>query len=54
MGIPDPFGMEKMRSRNPDRKVQSPCTIPLQIRARPQCMCCAARHLSALDFGRRD
>ena len=27
MGLPDPFGMEKMQSRNPDRKVQSPCIV---------------------------
>ena len=24
-----------------------------QIRARPQCMCCATCHLCALDFGQR-
>ena len=29
MGLPNPFRMEKMRSRNLDRKVQSLCMIPL-------------------------
>ena len=29
MEIPDPFGMERMQSRNLDSKVQSPCMIPL-------------------------
>ena len=53
-GIPDPFGTEKTWNRNLDRKVPSPCTIPLQIRARPQRMCCAAHRLCALDFGWRD